>query len=99
VRGTQRVVLDTAGVATPDELHEGLKRQLGLPGYYGKNLDALWDGLTGWVDLPLTVEWRGFDAARKAVGGHVDMLLETFREAAEQDRGFGIEVVHGGSSK
>jgi ribonuclease inhibitor len=76
----QRVILDTAGISTKDDLHELLKHQLGLPDYYGKNLDALWDCLTGWIDLPLIVEWRGFTEARHAVGEYLDKVLETFRQ-------------------
>jgi ribonuclease inhibitor len=45
-----------------------LKKKLGLPDYYGGNLDASWDCLTGWVGLPMTVEWRGYDESRLLVG-------------------------------
>jgi ribonuclease inhibitor len=89
----QRFFLDTTKVSTTDELHEALKRQLGLPSYYGKNLDALWDCLTGWIDLPLTVEWRGFTEARQAIGEDVDKLLETFRQAEGELDGFKVEII------
>lgn len=36
-------------------LHDVLKDKLDFPDYYGRNLDALWDCLTGWMDLPLTL--------------------------------------------
>jgi ribonuclease inhibitor len=44
--------IDLTGVITRDELHEILAKELPLPEYYGKNLDALYDILTeqgeGW---------------------------------------------------
>ena len=88
-----RVVLNTARVTTSDELHEVLKHQLALPDYYGKNLDALWDCLTGWIDLPLIVEWQGFTQARQAIGEYVDKVLQTLRQAEDELDGFKVEVV------
>ncbi len=38
--------IDLKGVITRDEFHDKLKKELPLPGYYGHNLDALFDILT-----------------------------------------------------
>jgi ribonuclease inhibitor len=88
-----RVILDTSECATVDEFHRLLKKELSLPDYYGENLDALWDCLTGWVDVPLIVEWRGFDEIRKNIGDYADKALDTFREAERARRGFQVEVM------
>jgi ribonuclease inhibitor len=73
-------------------LHRLLKNVLSLPDYNGENLDALWDCLTGWIDLPLTIEWRGFDETRKNIGDYADKVLDTFREAERRLEGFQVEV-------
>ena len=38
--------IDLSGVTTSDELQDLLVKELPLPDYYGKNLDALYDVLT-----------------------------------------------------
>ncbi len=44
--------IDLRSIATKEELHELLAKELPLPDYYGRNLDALYDILTecgeGW---------------------------------------------------
>lgn len=48
-----------------DEIHKYLKEQLEFPDYYGMNLDALWDLLSGYVVLPLKIVWENFDISKK----------------------------------
>ncbi len=44
--------IDLRGVITREDLHDALAKELRLPDYYGRNLDALYDILTeqgeGW---------------------------------------------------
>ncbi|RXZ84880.1 barnase inhibitor [Paenibacillaceae bacterium] len=49
------VTLDIAMNCSATELHDQLSEKLGLPDWYGRNLDALWDVLSGWVELPLVI--------------------------------------------
>lgn len=39
-------VLDGDAISTREELHDALARELALPAWYGRNLDALYDCLT-----------------------------------------------------
>ena len=39
-------VLDGDAISTREELHDALTRELALPAWYGRNLDALYDCLT-----------------------------------------------------
>ena len=39
-------VLDGEAISTREELHDALTRELALPAWYGRNLDALHDCLT-----------------------------------------------------
>ncbi len=60
------IILSCAAIATKQALHEALAQALSFPGWYGKNLDALYDCLTdleepvhlhlvGWEQLP---DWK-----------------------------------------
>jgi ribonuclease inhibitor len=47
------IVLDGKEFESIEKIHRILKKKLDLPDYYGENLNALWDCLTGWIDLPV----------------------------------------------
>lgn len=65
-------------------LHDVLKDKLDFPNYYGRNLDALWDCLTGWVDLPLTLVLINFEFSKKFLGSYADDVLEVLLEGQEE---------------
>lgn len=65
-------------------LHDVLKDKLDFPNYYGRNLDTLWDCLTGWVDLPLTLVLINFEFSKKFLGSYADDVLEVLLEAQEE---------------
>ncbi len=77
-------------VRTIEELHAVLKRRLELPDYYGENLDALWDCLTGYVDLPLTVKWSNFQQVRSNLVGYANRLEVVLRRAESEIEGFQV---------
>ncbi|XID91917.1 barstar family protein [Paenibacillaceae bacterium WGS1546] len=70
-------------------VHEWLKRELGLPEWYGDNLDALWDCVTGHLPMPLQIRW----VADSGGGERYAAIVDLFREAADQSDGFDFEYV------
>ncbi|MED3615427.1 MULTISPECIES: barstar family protein [Bacillus cereus group] len=76
--------LDGRQFTSEEVLHKVLKEKLDLPHYYGENADALWDCLTAWVILPLTIEWEYFKESKKMLGQEADIILETFQYAQEK---------------
>lgn len=73
------------------DVHIWLQQKLHLPEWYGRNLDALWDCLTGYVESPLTIRW----IADSEQGERYAAILELFQEAAEQHETIGFERVAG----
>ena len=82
------VILNSTEFSSSDELHAVLKYKLQLPEYYGANLDALWDCLTAWIELPIRIEWVGYDNSKQKIGEYAEMLLKTFQEAENEIEGF-----------
>lgn len=82
-----KVQLDGALCRSQEELHNRLKTVLHLPDYYGKNLDALWDCLTGEVNLPVELTWTNFQASKDALGDYAESLSQLFQEAEEELKG------------
>ncbi|PIK31463.1 barnase inhibitor [Bacillus siamensis] len=87
------VIIDGKDITSTEALHRILKDQLDFPDYYGENLNALWDCLTGWIEFPLTLVWKNFDVSQKALGSDADDVLELFQEAQEELNGeFFIQI-------
>lgn len=83
---TRIVQIDLAGVATVDDLYAELARSLDLPGHFGRNLDALWDVLTGDLSGPVQIEFTGTRTFRARSGEAGARVLDLFVEvAAERD--------------
>ena len=82
------VILNSEEFSNIDELHLLLKKKLKLPEYYGKTLDALWDCLTGWIELPITVVWLDYEKSRQKIGEYAEKLAGTFQEAEQELEGF-----------
>lgn len=87
-----RIILDGKDIPSKEKLHEILKIKLELPDYYGENLNALWDCLTGWIELPLTIEFYNFRECEKFLGEYALKLLEVFKDAEKERRGFKVEL-------
>ena len=64
------VYIDFTDIGDYDDFYVQLKEKLTLPEFFGDNLDALYDSLTGFVELPLHIEF---------VNMSVDQL-ETFED-------------------
>lgn len=77
-------MIDGRDIENIEVLHDVLKDKLDFPNYYGRNLDALWDCLTGWVDLPLTLVLINFEFSKKFLGSYADDVLEVLLEAQEE---------------
>lgn len=88
----EKITLQGGDLTSKERLHEILKRDLELPDYYGANLDALWDCLTGWIDLPFLVEWKDFPASQRHLGEYADRLLGMLKKAEAEIEGFHLKL-------
>lgn len=79
-----QIVIDGSKFNDKEQFHSYIKELMDLPNYYGGNLDALWDCLTGWVDLPMHVKWIDFATSKISLGDYADSVLETFTDAEEE---------------
>ncbi|MSP49114.1 MAG: barnase inhibitor [Alphaproteobacteria bacterium] len=73
-----------------------LARQLGLPGHFGANLDALWDTLVKDVPGPIEIVWPDFAGARRTLGAAAEGIRATLEEVAAERPD--VAVVIGGAN-
>jgi len=75
--------------SSPEAFYAALAAGLGLPGYFGANLDALWDVLTD-LERPTALvlaEWSTFARARPE---RWERILAVLSERTEQDPAFAV---------
>lgn len=70
------------------EIYDELARRLAFPAHFGRNLDALWDVLTGEVEGPFEIIWEDIDLARVGLGADFDRLIALLDEAAAEREDF-----------
>ena len=78
------IIIDGAAMTTRDAAHSHLALRLGLPDYYGRNLDALYDCLTERT-ADTRLELRHVPALEAALGDYAGALLDTLRDAARDN--------------
>lgn len=75
------IIFDFKEIENLGILYDELSEKLKLPDYFGRNLDALWDVLTGEIDLPVSVHFINLNEQQLAIFHDV---IELFVEASEE---------------
>lgn len=74
------------------EIYEVIKNELELPAWFGANLDALWDAITGIMYTPAEV--RIFrTVGRSELLPDVDEIISVFRDAEEKYHEISVIVI------
>jgi ribonuclease inhibitor len=87
-----RYELDCALMTDRKATHDYLKAQLMLPEYYGRNLDALYDLMTGFL-RDARIILRNTNLLEENLGGYGAALLATMTEAAEDNPALTLEIL------
>ena len=54
----KQVIFDFDKIETMDDFYRLALEKLSLPDYFGNNLDALWDYITGAIELPVKIDFE-----------------------------------------
>jgi ribonuclease inhibitor len=79
------LVIDGSKIVSEEDLHTVIAEGLDLPIWYGRNLDALWDALTGIVGRPLKITWIDAELSKARLPRY-EKYLSLLQEVEEQDR-------------
>ena len=85
----ETIRLDGAMLCRREEAFEPLGRALELPEWWGRNLDALYDCLTGGLGRPVRLELTGREAMEATDFGR--LLLRVLEDAAAGSSCFELE--------
>ena len=56
----KKIKIDFKEINNDKEFYEIVREKLDLPEYFGDNLDALWDSITGYIELPIKIRFLNF---------------------------------------
>ena len=79
------IYIDFTDLGDYDDFYAQLKEKLTLPEFFGDNLDALYDFLTGFAELPLHLEFVNMSVEQLET---FEDLLVTLEDADEELEGF-----------
>jgi ribonuclease inhibitor len=66
-----------------DAVYDILARELALPKHFGRNLDALYDALTGDVEGPFEIVIEDAKALEAALGAKAPAVMKLLRDVAK----------------
>ena len=68
------------------EVHELIKKELELPEFYGCNLDALWDAITGLMYVPANIKiiFKPETVTTQNLADEIEKIIQVFKEAEEE---------------
>ena len=75
------VYIDFIEIGDSEDFFDQLKEKLKLPETFGDNLDALYDSITGFVELPLHLEFVNMSVEQLE---NFEDLLTTLEDADEE---------------
>ncbi|AZI32898.1 MULTISPECIES: barstar family protein [Kaistella] len=75
------VYIDFTEIGDMEDFFDQLKEKLKLPETFGDNLDALYDSITGFVELPLHIEFVNMSVEQLE---DFEDLLTTLEDADEE---------------
>ena len=89
----KKVFLDFSNVKYVGEFHSIIKKSFqqsveGFPDFYGGNFAALWDVLTGFIELPVEISITGIDKIKDVdLRDYGYEILEVFKDAVVEEEG------------
>ena len=75
------IYIDFTDIGDDEDFYQQLKEKLTLPETFGDNLDALFDSITGFVELPLHIEFVNMNVEQLE---DFEDLLTTLEDAEEE---------------
>ena len=79
------IFIDFTDIGDYEDFYAQLKEKLVLPEHFGDNLDALFDVITGDLELPMHLEFVNMSVDQLEI---FEDLLTTLEDAEEEAEGF-----------
>ncbi|MGS0749136.1 barstar family protein [Halpernia sp. GG3] len=81
----KKIEIDFTNIGDTEEFYAELKSKIELPDYFGGNLDALSDVISGELEMPLALEFVNMSVDQLET---FENLLETLEDLEDEVEGF-----------
>lgn len=81
---SSKIIFDFYHIHTYKAFFFICKKKLQLPHYFGDNLNALWDCLTGYIELPVSIQFINVSSFQLK---KFDTLIKLFEDAEKEMEG------------
>lgn len=85
-------ILDGNKINCIEEFHKEIASILSFPDFYGNNLDALWDCLTGHIDTNFKLVWINHLRNKYNLGDDFDSIIAMFDDLKQEQEDFDYEL-------
>ena len=87
-------VLDFSKCQYLGEVHQVIQKELELPEWYGQNLSALWDVLTGYMYVPaeITIIYKPETKKSEELASAIQKIVAVFQEAKQEFNEITLDV-------
>jgi ribonuclease inhibitor len=88
-------IINFGGVSDFQGFYRAIIDSLGFPTWCGSNADAIWDMLTGYMEYPDVIYFRGWNSLPKSLDIIKQPIKDAFERAADfyDDEKFRFEIV------
>jgi len=86
------IILDGNKMVDKASTHNYLRARLDIPGYFGNNLDALWDALSTY-DREMIIELKNKDCLVNNLGTYGISLIDLFTDAANGNQRIKFSII------
>lgn len=80
----KQFTLDFSECRSIGEIYSVIKKEMELPEWFGSNLSAFWDGLTGMIEVPAVIVFYK-RAKNKELLSYIDKLISIAHRAEGED--------------
>lgn len=84
------LILDGKEMTTIDKLHDEIEKKLDVPGYYGRNLDALYDVLTDMAECAIVL--KNAEIMENCCGEYAKKVIKVIKDAEAQNSSMAFRI-------
>ena len=86
----KKYILNGSAIQSLSDFYDEITRVLSLPGYFGRNLDALSDVLTTDIEGPFEIVWESSSVSKKAMKQDYSKIAALLKRVAKERDDFRI---------
>lgn len=86
----KRCRLSGKKIRSLEDFYDQIAQKLDLPTHFGRNLDALWDVLTGDVEGPVEIRWADSALSKIFMGSDFDKVERLLKDLEKEREDFRV---------